>query len=362
MSGKQTVRSNRLDALGDRMKSYERIETEQRFKPNSILYVRLDGRGFSKFTKGLKRPFDERLSSLMIETTKHLVENFKCTIGYTQSDEISLIIKNDYEAPCDFDGKKQKLISSLSASATAFFNVNLLTAIPEKFNKGNLPCFDCRIFEVPNEVEAYNAILWREKDAIKNSISMLAQHHFSHKELQGKKSDVMKDMLKTQKDVIWEDQPKFFKSGTYVKRELYVKTVPDSELGLQHGTTCVRSRITEVDVVLGDLEPSARYNLVMGKNFIDYDHVLDPMVRQTLIDKENVLVMLKRKPTTFYVDLTDNQGKPITEMGKDDWSLLLNHNVQNSLVSTQGFPTPEPKELKYGASEGIDIDITKKWV
>lgn len=349
---KNTVRSNRLDALGDRMKSYERIETDQKFKPNSILYVRLDGRGFSKFTKGLERPFDVRLSTLMIDTTKQLVEQYKCTIGYTQSDEISLIIKNEYESPCDFEGKKQKLISSLAASATAFFNVNLLTAIPEKFNKGTLPCFDCRIFEVPNEVEAYNAVLWREKDAIKNSVSMLAQHHFSHKELQGKKSDVMKDMLKTQKNVIWEDQPKFFKSGTFVKRELYVKTVPDTELGLENGTTCVRSRITEVDVVLGDLEHTARYNLVMGKNFINYDQVVDPILRQTLLDKEKVLVMLKRKPTTLYVELTDNEGKPITEIAKDNW--LMSYNVKNTLASTADQePHIEPELKRNAPSEGI---------
>lgn len=259
-----SVRSQRYDALGDRMKAYERIETEQKFKPNSILYVRLDGRGFSKFTKGLKRPFDERLSSLMVETTKHLVNEFKCNVGYTQSDEISLIIENKYESPCDFEGKKQKLISSLSASTTAFFNVHLFNRIPEKFNKGNLPCFDCRIFEVPNDDEACNAILWREKDAIKNSVSMLAQHHFSHKELQGKKSDVMKDMLKTHKDVLWEKQPKFFKSGTYVKRVKYDTVV--------NNNPCVRTKLSEIDIVLGSLEHNERKNIVMTKYFEETDN------------------------------------------------------------------------------------------
>lgn len=255
---KQTVRSQRLDALGDRMKSYERIETEQKFKPNSILYVRLDGRGFSKFTKGLKRPYDERLSNLMIETTKHLVEEFKCNVGYTQSDEISLVVENKYESPCDFEGKKQKLISLLSATATAYFNVNLISYIPEKFNIGRLPCFDCRIFEVPNEDEASNAVLWREKDAIKNSVSMLAQNHFSHKELQGVKSDVMKDMLKTQKNVVWEDQPKFFKCGTFLKRKKFTKSVDGFEY--------IRTKVSEVDVVLGEMEHEDRKDFIMSKH------------------------------------------------------------------------------------------------
>lgn len=73
---KQTVRSQRMDAMGDRLKAYERIETEKRFRPNSILYVRLDGRSFSKFTKGLTRPYDVRLSRLMQETTAYLVHEF----------------------------------------------------------------------------------------------------------------------------------------------------------------------------------------------------------------------------------------------------------------------------------------------
>lgn len=256
---KQTVRSQRMDAMGDRLKAYERIETDKRFRPNSILYVRLDGRSFSKFTKGLNRPYDERLSRLMQETTAYLVDEYNATIGYTQSDEISLILVNDYESPVAFDAKIQKLVSSLAASCTAYFNVNLHRLISEKFNKGALPRFDCRIFEVPNEAEAANAILWREKDAIKNSISMLAQHHFSHNELQNKNSDLMKDMLKTQKNVKWEDQPTFFKSGTYLKRIQYNKKVEGSD------EVVLRTKIDKVNFVLNDMWPDERVLNVMSK-------------------------------------------------------------------------------------------------
>lgn len=266
-------KTERFDKMGDRMKAYERNETEQRFKPNSILHIRLDGRGFSKFTKGLKRPFDERLSTLMVDTAKHVLERYKCLVGYTQSDEMSFILVNDYEAPCDFDGKKQKLISSFSATATAFFNANLSSRIPEKADK--FPEFDCRIFEVPNESEATNSILWREKDAIKNSVSMLAQHYFSHKELQGVKSDVMKDMLKTQKDVIWDEQPRFFKSGTIIKRENYMKTSLDANTG--YSVLSIRTRTAEIDAVLNDLEHDKRIELVMSKtkpeSFFSVDNV-----------------------------------------------------------------------------------------
>ena len=210
-----SMKKERADALGDRMKAYERIETDQRFAPNALVYVRLDGRGFSRFTKGLARPWDKRLSDLMIFVTEKLVKEFNCLTGYTQSDEISLVIENKYESPMTFDAKKQKLLSVIAGYASSVFSAELANRIPEK--AGQYPTFDCRMFEVPR-TDAANAFLWREQDATKNSISMLAQHYFSHKELMGKNSKVKIEMLKTQKDVIWEDCPAFFKFGTYVKR------------------------------------------------------------------------------------------------------------------------------------------------
>jgi len=219
----------RKDALGDRMKAYEVIETEAKFRPNSLIYIRLDGRSFSKFTKGLARPWDSRMSSLMQEVTKALVKEFNCLIGYTQSDEISLLIENKYGSPMTFEGKKQKVISALASYATAVFVAKIPEYLPEK--EGKYPTFDCRAFEVPNEAEAVNAFLWREYDASKNSISMLASHYFSHKELQGKNGKIRIDMLKTQKDVIWEDCPNYFKYGTYVKKvqkEFINPEYPDS--------------------------------------------------------------------------------------------------------------------------------------
>lgn len=259
----KTSKKERMDKLGSRMKSYESIETMQKFPPNSILCVRIDGRSFSKFTRGLARPYDTRLSTLMIETMKYIVEEHKCLIGYTQSDELNFVLLNKYEALCDFDAKKQKLISAMASSATAYFNAHLSEYIPEKVG-GVLPRFDCRIWAVPSEAEASNAILWREQDAIKNSISMLAQHHFSHKELQGVNTGLMKDMLLTQRDIRWDDQPKFFKSGTYAKRELYIKSIPDGTGGLEGGSTCVRSRIGVVDAVIGDLSLEDRVNFIFG--------------------------------------------------------------------------------------------------
>lgn len=255
-----SVRRNRLDALGDRMKSYERVETSQVFPPNSILYVRLDGRGFSKFTKGLERPYDERMSNLMKATAKYLCKEFNCLIVETQSDEISCILLNSYEAPCMFEGKKQKLISTLASSATAFFNANLYKYLPEKVDSDRLPTFDCRVFPVPTKREAANAILWRERDAIKNSVAMAASHYFSHKELQNKSSTIMIDMLKTKHNIVFEDYPTFFKTGSYFQREVYIKE------GEGDFEPVVRSRISEVNLVLSNLTHKQRVEAIFGIN------------------------------------------------------------------------------------------------
>lgn len=248
----------RKDAMGDRMKAYEAIETSQKFRPNALIYARLDGRSFSKFTKGLARPWDERMSKLMQETTKQLVKEFNCLVGYTQSDEISLLIENKYESPMIFEGKKQKIVSSLAAYATAVFVSKIPQFIPEK--EGRFPTFDCRIFEVPNKEEAVNAFLWREYDATKNSISMLAGHYFSHKELQGLNGKVKVDMLKTKKDVIWEDCPAYFKFGTYVKRVQKIIVNPEYP-----DSPAVRSAVETLPDVLQTFETSTeRMNFIFN--------------------------------------------------------------------------------------------------
>lgn len=210
-----------LDALGDRMKTYEKIETSQKFIPNLPIYVRLDGRGFSKFTKHMTRPYDQRLSSLMLATTEYLVREFNATVGYVQSDEISLVIRNDYENSATFEGKKQKLISTLASSATAFFNANFEFYFEGKMADDfspRLPTFDCRVFNLPSWDEATNAILWRYLDALKNSKQMLAQHFFSHTELQNLNGKQLVDKLKVEKNIIWETYPEFFKFGVLVQR------------------------------------------------------------------------------------------------------------------------------------------------
>ena len=216
------------DPMGDRLKLYELMETDRRCEKGKPIIVRLDGKAFHTFTKGLNRPYDMRLSMLMVQTTAHLVEKTHALMGYTQSDEITLVFH--YEEPSQplYGGKFHKLTSILAAEAASFFTKELPKALPEK--TGNTVAFDARVFQVPDKSEAANAVLWRWFDARKNSIAMLAQSEFSHRDLQGVDTLEMREMLEAQKSLHWEDYPSFFKWGTFVRREAFEVELSTEEL------------------------------------------------------------------------------------------------------------------------------------
>ncbi len=214
--------------LGDRMKVYESAETGRRFMDQLPICARIDGKGFSKFTRELKRPYDERLSQLMIATTAFLVDETSALAGYTQSDEISLLwFQADPKSQLYLDRRIQKLTSILASMATAKFNAGLAAALPEK--SGELALFDCRVWALPNKDEAANTFLWRERDASKNSVSMAARALYSHAELQEKSGSEMQELL-FQKGVNWNDFPAFFKRGTFVLRRSVNRRFTPAEL------------------------------------------------------------------------------------------------------------------------------------
>jgi tRNA(His) guanylyltransferase len=204
--------------LGDRMKGYEAMEAGRRCMPLLPICARIDGKRFSRLTAGLARPYDERLSRLMTDVTRHLVETTNARVGYTQSDEISLLWHADGPGQQVFlDGRIQKLTSILASLATARFNAALAERISEC--GGQQAVFDCRVWTVPNRVEASNVFLWREQDASKNSISMAARHYYPHAEVDGKDAAAMHELLFA-KGVNWNDYPEFFKRGSFVQRRV----------------------------------------------------------------------------------------------------------------------------------------------
>ena len=201
--------------LGDKMKEFEAVEAMRKLDSSLPIIVRLDGRAFHSFVKGLDRPFDSRLHECMKFATKTAMEECNATLAYTQSDEISLVILTGPESQAFFGGRVQKLCSTMAAVTTLAFYRKVLELLPEYAHR--LPTFDARAWNVPDLKEAANSILWRELDAERNSISMLAELHFSCSELHKKNGSEKKKMLETF-GIKWEDLPSQFQRGIYFKK------------------------------------------------------------------------------------------------------------------------------------------------
>jgi len=181
--------------LGDRMKAYESLETERLIDPELPLVVRLDGRAFSTFTRGMDKPFDARMTEIMRAVTAYLVDQAHAIVGYTQSDEITLILESETpESAPIFGGRVFKIVSVLAAMASSKFMLLAAEAWPERVER-IIPSFDCRVFNVPSRVEAVNALIWREQDAARNAVQSVAQAHFTPANLHGKSAVELVAML-----------------------------------------------------------------------------------------------------------------------------------------------------------------------
>lgn len=226
------------DDLGKRMKEFYEQVPKTRLVRRMPVMIRIDGKAFHTFTRGFQKPFDEILIQTMQETTKYLCENIQgCVLGYTQSDEISLVLV-DYaklDSGAWFDYEIQKMCSIAASMATMAFNRafeqniisecghslddELIEIYTSKYDKA---MFDARVFNIPKE-EVTNCIYWRQLDASRNSIQMVGQANFSHKELQNKSCNDIQDMLMTQKGINWNDLPTYQKRGTCVVKEKYLE-------------------------------------------------------------------------------------------------------------------------------------------
>ena len=207
--------SDKNDSFGDRMKFFEKMGSA-RLMPMLPILARLDGKCFSGFTNDLDRPFDSNFSDIMVALTRYLTEQTCARIGYTQSDEITLLWQAEtWKSEVFMGGKSSKMISILAAMASTEFNRLLPIYLPSKVDK--LPIFDCRVWNVPSKIEAANAFIWREKDAVRNSIQGLGQHYFSHNRLNKVTCDEIQDLLWKEQGVNWNDLPDNLKRGTYIQ-------------------------------------------------------------------------------------------------------------------------------------------------
>ena len=222
------------DELGIRMKTYYEQIPKTKLMRRTPVAIRIDGKAFHTFTKGFAKPFDEVLIKSMQATMKYLCENIQgCVLGYHQSDEITLILVDYKNLNSDawFDYEVQKMCSIAASMATMAFNrafeTNVYNAYPlDSINNENArlvntylgavkkgAMFDARCFNIPKE-EVTNLLYWRQLDATRNSIQMVGQANFSHKELHGKSCNMIQDMLLTEKDINWNDFPTHQKRGS----------------------------------------------------------------------------------------------------------------------------------------------------
>ena len=232
--------------LGDRMKMYEK-ESRTFLPEKSYTIIRLDGKNFSKFTKQFKRPFDDDFTSLMNQTAIELCRQIQgAKFAYVQSDEISILMTDiDAEhAQLWFGGAIQKITSVSAAIAAATFNKEhmmlMLCHLESKLDKDldwdtakemvyndahdlKTAAFDSRVFVVPNKMEVYNAFLWRQRDFKRNSVSMVCESVFSHKELHGKGTTNRLKMLESS-GIDWNSYPQQYKAGRLIIKEEYEAT------------------------------------------------------------------------------------------------------------------------------------------
>jgi tRNA(His) 5'-end guanylyltransferase len=224
------------DDLGTRMKeSYEqRYKIKLPRRTNTI--IRIDGKAFHSYTRGLKKPFDTELMDDLDQTAIYLCQNIQgAKFAYVQSDEISIVLTDYATITTDawFDGNVQKMASISASLATAKFNdlrsapyyadlgvLNCIGDDPNEAVKPSLACFDSRVFVIPELTEVYNYFIWRQQDATRNSIQMVGQANFSHKELQGVNCNKIQEKLFQEKGINWNDTPTDCKRG----RGIYKRT------------------------------------------------------------------------------------------------------------------------------------------
>lgn len=229
-----------FDKIGDRFKENYENRTRISLPRRTYSVIRLDGRSFHSFTKKCDRPFDTDLMSLMDYTSMKLCEGIQgVKLAYVQSDEISLLLTDfDEISTCAwFDGNIQKITSISASMATANFNKELLKTLSscelssqmrnmEKFlDKDGEPytaLFDSRVFTIADSNEVENYFIWRQLDASRNSVQMAAQALYSHKELHGKNTSELQDLI-FEKGINWNDYPSRCKRGTVILKELYDK-------------------------------------------------------------------------------------------------------------------------------------------
>lgn len=249
------------DELGERMKENYENRTRLFLPRRTYTIIRLDGKAFHTYTKGFHRPYDLELMSLMDDTAVALCEGIQgALMAYVQSDEISILLTDFDTIHTDawFDGNIQKIVSVSASMATAAFNGLVLHNIANKALQGDSKAkidlaaahanclkpayFDSRTFSIPDRNEVFNYFIWRQQDATRNSIQMGAQSLYSQKQLNGKNTSELQELM-FQKGVNWDKYPAGFKRGRMIlKNKKEEIEIPEKHEGFGGTSTVTRMR------------------------------------------------------------------------------------------------------------------------
>lgn len=211
------------DALGDRMKSNYEDRTRISLPRRSYTIIRIDGKSFHTYTKGLARPFDDGLIDDMDSTAAYLCKNIMgAKFAFVQSDEISILLTDfeDIGTQAWFDNNLQKMCSVSASQATRAFNEARLKR--NGFEEMKWAEFDSRVFQIPQKVEVENYFIWRQQDTTRNSISSVAQSLYSSKELHGKNTTVQQELI-FKKGINWNNYAPRYKRGRIIVKKTFEK-------------------------------------------------------------------------------------------------------------------------------------------
>lgn len=200
------------DELGNRMKRYEAVTGDRILVPKMPFIIRVDGKAFHTFTKGVVKPFDKIIEHAMIKTAEALCKDIPgAVIAYTQSDEITVVCKyvDRIKSEAWFNGRISKIETISASKATKYFNKFFYEAVEKCENRKVYERklfnaeFDSRVFNIP-EWDCINNIIWRQQDAIRNSVESVGHCHFTAKQLNKVCNEEIKNML-LEKGISWED-------------------------------------------------------------------------------------------------------------------------------------------------------------
>lgn len=223
---------------------YYRGLTDYRLMPNGYILVMIDGKNFSSLIKNkFEKPFDDWFIETMNQTAEYLCKKIQNVVGaYVQSDEISLVIKDNTLTSMPFDGRLCKLLSIIPATATSFFMKKMFerkieyAEIEGASDVLSIPdyIFDCKVWSVPNENEAMAWFLYRQIDCIRNSKQQFCQTYIPHKKLHKMHTDDQVELCKTETGYDWNAISDDKKYGRFLYKE-YVTLMTENGQPYERG-------------------------------------------------------------------------------------------------------------------------------